>query len=49
MLRKTLFASAYAAVLARRAADYGGVLDGAARIDMKKVNSLNDKLFSRNY
>src|SRR5262245_20703420 len=30
LLRKTLFASAYAAHLARRAADYRGVLDGAA-------------------
>ena len=36
MPTKTLVASAYAAHLARRAADYGVVLDGASRIDMPR-------------
>jgi pyruvate/2-oxoglutarate dehydrogenase complex dihydrolipoamide dehydrogenase (E3) component len=34
---KTLVASAYAAHLARRAADYGVILDGPVRVDMKRV------------
>ena len=34
MPTKTLVASAYAAHLARRAADYGVVIDGAVRVDM---------------
>ncbi len=42
MPTKTLVASAYAAHLARRAADYGIVLDGAIRVDMKKVKSRAD-------
>lgn len=37
MPTKTLVASAYAAHLARRADEYGVVLDGAVGIDMKKV------------
>ena len=37
MPTKTLVASAYAAHLARRAADYGVVLDGPVGIDMKRV------------
>jgi pyruvate/2-oxoglutarate dehydrogenase complex dihydrolipoamide dehydrogenase (E3) component len=39
---KTLVASAYAAHLARRAADYGVVLDGPVKIDMKKVKARAD-------
>jgi pyruvate/2-oxoglutarate dehydrogenase complex dihydrolipoamide dehydrogenase (E3) component len=39
MPTKTLVASAYAAHLARRASDYGIVLEGAIRIDMKKVKA----------
>lgn len=42
MPTKTLVASAYAAHLARRAADYGIVLDGAIRVDMKKVKARAD-------
>ncbi len=37
MPTKTLVASAYAAHLARRGADYGVVLDGPVRIDMHRV------------
>src|ERR1700739_1038604 len=37
MPTKTLVASAYAAHLARRGADYGVVLDGPVRIDMRRV------------
>ena len=39
MPTKTLVASAYAAHVARRAADYGIVLDGEVRIDMPKVRA----------
>jgi pyruvate/2-oxoglutarate dehydrogenase complex dihydrolipoamide dehydrogenase (E3) component len=39
MPTKTLVASAYAAHLARRAADYGIILDGAIKVDMKKVKA----------
>ena len=42
MPTKTLVASAYAAHLARRAADYGVVLDGAIRIDMPAVKARAD-------
>jgi len=42
MPTKTLVASAYAAHVARRAADYGVVLDGEPRIDMKKVKARTD-------
>ncbi len=42
MPTKTLVASAYAAHLARRAADFGIVLDGAVRVDMKKVKARAD-------
>ncbi|MDR6951474.1 pyruvate/2-oxoglutarate dehydrogenase complex dihydrolipoamide dehydrogenase (E3) component [Ancylobacter sp. 3268] len=41
---KTLVASAYAARMAQRAAEYGVVLDGAPRIDMKKVQSRAGKI-----
>ena len=36
---KTLVASAYAAHLARRASDFGIVMDGAVRVDMKAVKT----------
>jgi pyruvate/2-oxoglutarate dehydrogenase complex dihydrolipoamide dehydrogenase (E3) component len=39
---KTLVASAYAAHLARRAAEYGVVIDGQVKIDMKKVKARKD-------
>ena len=42
MPTKTLVASAYAAHLARRAADYGIVLDGDVRIDMPRVKARAD-------
>ena len=42
MPTKTQVASAYAAHLARRAADYGVVLDGAVRVDMAKVKARSD-------
>ncbi|HKP82312.1 MAG TPA: FAD-containing oxidoreductase [Pyrinomonadaceae bacterium] len=39
---KTLVASAYAAHLARRAADYGVLIEGPVRVDMKKVKARAD-------
>jgi pyruvate/2-oxoglutarate dehydrogenase complex dihydrolipoamide dehydrogenase (E3) component len=39
---KTLVASARAAWVARRAADYGVVIDGAVRVDMGKVKARKD-------
>jgi len=39
---KTLVASAYAAHLARRAAEYGVMLDGAVRVDMAAVKARAD-------
>lgn len=42
MPTKTLVASAYAAHLARRAADYGIVMDGAIKVDMRKVKARAD-------
>jgi pyruvate/2-oxoglutarate dehydrogenase complex dihydrolipoamide dehydrogenase (E3) component len=47
MPTKTLVASAYAAHLARRAADYGIVVNGDVRIDMPKVKARADAV-SRN-
>src|SRR5690242_15329664 len=41
---KTLVASAYAAHLARRASDYGVVIDGGVRVDMKAVKARADKV-----
>jgi pyruvate/2-oxoglutarate dehydrogenase complex dihydrolipoamide dehydrogenase (E3) component len=46
MPTKTLVASAYAAHLARRAADFGVVLTGPPRIDMKKVKARADAVSS---
>ena len=39
---KTLIASAYAAHLARRAADFGVILEGPVRVDMKRVKARAD-------
>lgn len=39
---KTMVASAYAAHVARRAADYGIVLEGSVRVNMKKVKARAD-------
>src|SRR5918999_764346 len=41
---KTLIASAYAAHLARRAADFGVLLEGPVRVDMKRVKARADAL-----
>lgn len=46
MPTKTLVASAYAAHLARRAADYGIVLNGDVRVDMPKVKARADAVSS---
>ena len=37
---KTLVASAYAAHVVRRAADYGVTVEGAVKVDMKAVKAL---------
>jgi pyruvate/2-oxoglutarate dehydrogenase complex dihydrolipoamide dehydrogenase (E3) component len=42
MPTKTQVASAYAAHLARRGADYGVVIDGSVRVDMAKVKARSD-------
>ena len=39
---KTLIASAYAAHLTRRAAEFGLLLEGSVRVDMKKVKARAD-------
>ena len=44
MPTKTLVASAYAARIARRAAEYGVVLDGPVGIDMKRVKARAQKI-----
>jgi pyruvate/2-oxoglutarate dehydrogenase complex dihydrolipoamide dehydrogenase (E3) component len=44
MPTKTLVASAYAAHLARRALDYGVVVEGAVRVDMARVKARADKV-----
>ncbi|MDX1540807.1 MAG: FAD-dependent oxidoreductase, partial [Geminicoccaceae bacterium] len=44
---KSLVASAHAAHVARRAADYGVVLDGSVRVDMKAVKARKDGIVSR--
>jgi pyruvate/2-oxoglutarate dehydrogenase complex dihydrolipoamide dehydrogenase (E3) component len=43
---KTLIASAYAAYLARRAADYGVRIEGAIKVDMKAVKARKDAVVS---
>jgi pyruvate/2-oxoglutarate dehydrogenase complex dihydrolipoamide dehydrogenase (E3) component len=44
---KTMVASAYAAQLARRGGEYGVVLDGAVRVDMKRVKARKDEISGR--
>ena len=44
---KTLVASAYAAQLARRAADYGVAIDGPVSVDMKRVKARKDEIAGR--
>lgn len=46
MPTKTLVASAYAAHLARHGADYGVILDGLVRVDMKRVKARKDAVVS---
>src|SRR5258705_6764546 len=41
---KTLVASAYAAHLARRAAEYGVMIEGPVRVDMKRVKARMDEI-----
>lgn len=41
---KTLIASAYAAHLVRRAADYGVMIDAPVSVDMKRVNARKDQV-----
>ena len=47
MPTKTLVASAYAAHLARHAADYGVMIDGAIKVDMKRVKARKDQVVGR--
>lgn len=47
MPTKALVASAYAAHVARRAADYGVVVDGAVRVDMRRVKARKDAIVER--
>src|SRR5262245_32430054 len=44
MPTKTMVASAYAAHLARRAADYGVTIAGSVGVDMKRVKARKDKV-----
>jgi pyruvate/2-oxoglutarate dehydrogenase complex dihydrolipoamide dehydrogenase (E3) component len=44
---KTLIASAYAAHLARRGADYGIMLEGPVRVDMKRVKARADAVVAK--
>jgi pyruvate/2-oxoglutarate dehydrogenase complex dihydrolipoamide dehydrogenase (E3) component len=44
---KTLIASAYAAHLARRSADFGVGLEGAVRVDMPRVKARKDEISGR--
>lgn len=41
---KTMVASAYAAHIARRAAEFGVVLEGAVKVDMKRVKARKDEV-----
>ena len=47
MPTKTLVASAYAAHLARRGAEFGVVLDGPVRVDMRRVKQRKDEVAVR--
>ncbi|HEU5022032.1 MAG TPA: FAD-containing oxidoreductase [Bryobacteraceae bacterium] len=44
---KTMVASAYAAQMARRAADYGFCIGGAVSVDMKRVKARKDEVSAR--
>jgi len=44
---KTLVASAYAAHVARRGAEYGFAIDGTVRVDMKRVKARKDEVAGR--
>ena len=44
---KTLIASAYAAHTARRAADYGVIIDAPPRVDMARVKARADAVVAR--
>ena len=44
---KALVASAYAAHVARRASDYGVVIEGTVSVDMKKVKARKDAIVAR--
>jgi pyruvate/2-oxoglutarate dehydrogenase complex dihydrolipoamide dehydrogenase (E3) component len=44
---KTLVASAYAAHVARRGAEYGFAIDGEVRLDMKRVKARKDEIAGR--
>jgi pyruvate/2-oxoglutarate dehydrogenase complex dihydrolipoamide dehydrogenase (E3) component len=44
---KAMVASAYAAHVARRAADYGVVVDGGVHVDMKRVKARKDAISER--
>ena len=44
---KAMVASAYAAHVARRAADYGVVLEGMPRVDMKRVKARKDEIVGK--
>src|SRR5271168_5025289 len=44
---KTLVASAYAAQLARRGAEYGFSVNGDVRVDMKRVKARKDEISGR--
>ena len=44
---KTMVASAYAAYVARRAADYGVDIDGAVSVDMKRVKARKDEISAK--
>jgi pyruvate/2-oxoglutarate dehydrogenase complex dihydrolipoamide dehydrogenase (E3) component len=44
---KTLIASAHAAHMARRGAEYGFVVDGNVRVDMKRVKARKDEVSGR--
>src|SRR5882762_3936940 len=41
---KTMVASAYAAHMARRAADFGVLIDGGVSVDMKRVKARKDQV-----
>src|SRR5207253_1439152 len=44
---KTLVASAYAAHVARRGAEYGFAIDGGVHVDMKRVKARKDEISGR--